>query len=95
MATKADMQGIYKRQKTINEKADRGVNACNIAPDNAASFAAEYSTSIVLTTASFATSPERSDTLDYQLPNPRGLKTGAIKLPKYANRLTLLSDVYL
>lgn len=41
IVTNADMQGIYKRQKIINERADRGVNACNIAPDNAASFAAE------------------------------------------------------
>ena len=58
------------------------MKAERIAPDNAASLAAEYSTSIVLTTASLATSPDKSDTPVFQFPNPSGLKIGAIRPPK-------------
>ena len=86
IALYAEIQGGYKRQKTMYEYADNGVNA-----DFTAVFKSkdglEYKTEIEETTPSFATRPDKSDTTDFHSPNPSGEKSGAIDAPIFPKAL--------
>ena len=89
------MHGEHSKTKVIIERAEAGVKAfwiCDVIAA-AVSEAAPYNTAIVETTASFAIKPESMETAACHVPNPRGIKMGAISIPMAAKILWLLSSI--
>jgi hypothetical protein len=77
------MHGDANATKTINDKADSGVNVLLMESSNSKPPDSEmsFNTASVATTISLATKPVRNATDVFQSAKPRGLNIGEINVP--------------
>ena len=86
-AIKDVMQGTYKRENIIKEKADSGEKICVRVSDKLSSAMVSDNMDNVPIMDSFAENPVITEDTARQSPNPRGSKTGARNFPISASML--------
>ena len=90
-AHRVAMQGMYRRQNSIKENADSGVNISVRVPNRDWCGMDEVTTNVLIM-ASLALSPAITADAARQSPKPRGSKMGETVLPSIASMLSLMSE---